>query len=163
MLKQVTITLNETERSLATHLARQWTEYDDKIGYPPTLNGLTPLQNNIQAIGAEIAFCRAANIYPNLNLNGFEEWDCILPGGTKVNVKQSPKQDPNLDLLVQIKNYKRYPDIYVLMIGEFPTCRHAGWIEKEKVIRPERINYHLPKPAYTYPRRHLKGVTAWQQ
>lgn len=156
----VNITLNETEQRLAKYLASQWTKYDDQIGYPPTISGKPVLQNNIDAIGAEIAFCKAANIYPNLNLHGFEEWDCTLPGGTKVNVKQSPRKGSHLDLLVQIKKYKTYPDIYVLMIGTFPTYEYAGWIEKEKVIKPERINHRLPKPAYTYPRRHLKGVTA---
>lgn len=159
MDRQVKVTLNEAEQRLAKFIASQWTAYDDRINYPPTLNGLTPLQNNTEAFGAELAFCKLVNVYPNTHIGGFEEWDCILPGGTKVNVKQSPRRDPKLDLIVQIKKYEKFPDIYALMIGTFPTYEYAGWIEKAAVIQPERINYRLPKPAYTFPRSQMKGVT----
>jgi hypothetical protein len=150
------ITLNDMERRLAITLARAWIKYDDTINYPDTINGLPPLVNNAEAIGAELAYCRLNNIYPNLNLNGFETHDCILADGTKVNVKFSRYTNPNYHLIVQIKKYDTYPDIYALMVGKWPTYRYIGYVPKHEVIRPERINRDLPVPAYAYPRKYLQ-------
>lgn len=150
-----TVTLTIIEQRLARTLARAWTEYDNTIDYPGTISGLDDLTNNTNAIGAELAFCRIHNIYPNLNLNGFERHDCTLPDGTKVDVKYSPHENPNYHLIVQIKNYKKYPDVYALMTGTWPIYHYWGYVPKKDIIRPERINNNLPVPAYAYPRKEL--------
>jgi len=157
------IILNESEQALAKYLVWRWGMYEKtaKKMIAPNLSGAANNSNNLNAIGAEIGYCRLMNVYPNLWVWGDQDrprgavHDAVLPDGRTVNVKQSSRHGDEYDLIVPIHNYSR-PDIYALLVGEFPEYYYRGYIEADKIIQEHMINKKLPVPAYAYPRRELK-------
>lgn len=84
----------------------------------PTIgNGRAALE--IGGTEAELAFCRLANVYPNLETERPGSVDCVVNGRT-VDIKWTPRLDGSLVL----KPRRRPVDAYVLMRGRY-VC--AGW------------------------------------
>lgn len=131
------ITLNESEQRIARWLAKQ--RYannrknnveDRKVG--PQSNEFTDLNG----IGAELAFCKMLNIYPDLSVcprSGGH--DCISPKGYKIDVKSTKYENGRLLAMLG----KEDAEVYVLVVGEFPTYRWVGWARADELICEENI------------------------
>jgi hypothetical protein len=119
----------------------------------PLISGKDRQVNYINAFGAEVAFCKLHNLFPNAAIDGFEVWDCLMHDGKKMNVKQTISMDHNL--LIARKINLDYADYYSLMIGTFPQYLFAGWVESRSVIQDRWLASYLPKPAYLFPKGGL--------
>lgn len=143
-----TVTLTEPEQRLARYLARLRYAASFANGvHAPLHSGEDELKNELESFGAEIAYCKIANCYPDLQVGRYREFDAVVGGGARVDVKQTKHEWGRL--IVSVKARGALPDYYALMIGTFPTYRLAGHIPACEVLREERIDKTLKHPAYT--------------
>jgi hypothetical protein len=106
---------------------------------------------NAKAIGAELAFCRLVNVYPDLSVLKPGEHDCVFAGATW-DVKYI--EDPAHNLIVSLskKDERKRSDFYVVMLAmwenfmEPAEFRYLGYATAKMVF--ENINHNLPEPAY---------------
>lgn len=142
------ITLNGVEQALVKHLAKKRFEHDRSIGAKATIyHDEQAMKNEIDALGAEFAYCKLMNCYPDTDSTHFLPFDALLKTGETVDVKQTRR--PNGRLLVKTKDRDQLPDMYALMVGEFPNYRFAGHIDSRELMREERVDKSLPHPAYS--------------
>ena len=111
-------------------------------GYGKKLEGRTEDQQWVerQGIGSEMICAKLLNVYPDLTVRtsgAMPKEDFITPRGCSVDVKCTHYVDGRL--LVQRFKIKNPCDLYVLMIGEFPTFRFAGACTKEELFLPENL------------------------
>lgn len=155
------VKLLPVEQRLVTHLAevqRQNFERNakdtitlygekKKAGYGPTL---------LNGLGAEVAFCRAMNVYPSLDPTSHAPYDCTLHTGHKVDVKQSTGNCMHIKRTHADRAGKVH--LYALMVGTFPAYRLAGFIRAEDALQERFMDYGQDEPCYTIPERELKRL-----
>lgn len=131
------IELNEAEKKLAAYLAkarhrnaRTKMVVNHRIG--PQSDELTDLEG----IAGEIAFCKAMNLYPDLQTEFIPGYDCILPDGTKIDVKTT--QYENGKLLSAPWKEPKDIDVFALMIGKMPRYRFAGMMKAKDLLQEHR-------------------------
>lgn len=131
------IELNDAEQRLARYLAlaryrnaRKKGIVNHRIG--PQSDELTDLEG----IGGEIAFCKMMNLYPDLQIEYIPGYDCVLPDGTKVDVKTTKYENGKL-LSVPWKEPKDI-DVFALMIGGIPRYRYAGMMKAKELLQEHR-------------------------
>lgn len=131
------IELNEAEQKLAQFLAkarhrvsRSKSIVNHRIG--PQSDEFTDLEG----IGGEIAFCKAMNIYPDMNVGGFAAFDCVLANGTRVDVKTTKYQ--NGKLISAPWKEPQNIDAFALMIGEMPNYRFVGMMKASDLLQEHR-------------------------
>ena len=135
---KIEVTLSEAEQKLATFLAKQrYTNArskgikDNKIG--DQSNYLTDLEG----MAAEIAACRMLNVYPDLQTIQIPVHDLITSKGFTVDVKVTKYETGRL-LAVRNKIVSQC-DYYMLMIGEFPTYRCAGFASSSELLSKKTL------------------------
>ncbi len=142
------VILNDVEQRLVRHLAKKRIAYNKKVGAEETLYGARGSEENqIGYLGAELAFCKYMNVYPDL---GWTEWrseDCITYNGKRIDVKWTDR--PLGRLLVKDKEWENPPDIFVLMVGIFPSYRFAGYMPAYMMLMNHRLDERLEHPAYS--------------
>ncbi len=96
--------------------------------------GKDPYEPDLQGYGAEVAFCKAANLFVDLSSNNRKGGiDCTLPDKTTVDVKWTSR--PQHELFVKA-NRKKLGDaqVYVLLGGRFPDYEVIGFATEEEVF-----------------------------
>ena len=131
------IELNEAEQRLAKFLAkarhqnaRNKMVVNHRIG--PQSDELTDLEG----IGGEIAFCKIMNLYPDLQTEFIPGYDCILPDGTRVDVKTTKYENGKL-LSARWKESKDI-DVFAFMFGQIPKYRYAGMMKATDLLQEHR-------------------------
>lgn len=151
------IELNDTEQRIADYLAKVRTASNNAIGVVNKKQGpQSDHETTLQGIGAELAFCRLFNIYPDLtNANG-NNIDATLRSGETVDVKAT--KYPNGKMLVV--RWKKLGDVslYVLMVGTFPRYRCAGFFPSDQVLHPDRLVDLGHGPVYAVEQHELHQV-----
>jgi hypothetical protein len=129
------VTLVDTEIEVAKHIAQLRTERSRQSNAKNTPYGdKTQLELDIDAFGAELAFCKMYNYYPDLTTYSRKRGpDCYTTTGKRIDVKQSSLKRGGL-IVSQHKTLED-ADIYVLMRGEMPTFKYEGWAWAHEVIR----------------------------
>jgi hypothetical protein len=93
---------------------------------------------DIDGFGAELAFCKMANIYPDLSIEPrCGGHDAVLRSGFTVDIKQTRHQGGKL--LATTKKSTSDADIYVLMVGQVPDFVFMGWVESTFLLRADTI------------------------
>ena len=150
-----TITLNEPEQKLARYLANA--RHTSNRSADVKNNRIGPqddAQTDLEGIGAEMAFCRMANVYPDTSISPRRGGaDCALHDDRRVDVKATRYATGQL-LAVTGKAHDAV-DLYALMVGTFPTYRFAGWMPSADVVTPERLTDLGHGPTYAVPQREL--------
>jgi hypothetical protein len=133
-------TLNNAEQWLTKALAKARMASNKQAGVTERkLCDQAPEEINLNGIGAEIAFCKELNIYPDISVEqpgDFHIADATLPDGRTVDVKTT-KYDAGLLYSVKWKTTK--VDLFALVVGEFPTYRVVGMMESTELLRPDRL------------------------
>ena len=141
-ISQVTsvISLNQAEQKLAQFIAKERHRHN-------RLNGITNRrmgpqsdeQTDLEGMAAEIAFAKYANVYPDLDTDGDEHpvHDAMLYDGKLVDVKSTTY--PTGRLIVAPWKDVDAVDVYVLVVGTFPTYRIAGAMESYRLMRSHRM------------------------
>ncbi len=133
------IELNAAEQKLARYLAESRYRNARKLGKPNMrMGGQSDEQTDIEGVGAEIAYCKMMNVYPDTEIAAdLPPEDAVLPDGRLVDVKVTKYQSGRL--LVTLKKKAGDVDLYVLLIGEFPKYRIVGQMESAEIIQESRI------------------------
>jgi hypothetical protein len=135
------ITLNEAEIKLANYLGTSRHNSCRKNNVIDKQRGdQDKLQIDIEGVGAEIAFCKLSNTYPDLEIKPTgqitDKGDALF-NGIKADVKSTRYATGKLQCSLWKNNE---PDIYVLMITtEYPTIRCAGFAWSEHLKTANNI------------------------
>ena len=132
------IKLNKAEQKLAQYLAR--CRYENNRRENVVDRKIGPQSNNdtdLNGIGAELAFCKLFNLYPDIEIDHRPQEDAIFHDGTKVDIKTTPYK--NGRLITPIWKKQIHTDLYALMIGKFPEYRLAGIVTADKLFQDENI------------------------
>jgi len=129
-------TLTDSEQLIARFVAKQRSGNNRNAG---TVNmrksEMSDFEIDLQGFGGELAFCRLANVFPDLTVHnrsaskGEDQGDCIL-NGQRIDVKTSKKAEAALWVPVRKIGTA---DAYALMTGKFPTFRLVGMADVETV------------------------------
>lgn len=152
----IEVIINEAEQKLVTYVSRKRYETNRATGATATIyNDTSAIENEMDSFGAEVAYCKLHNCYPDLATDHRPPFDATLPNGKTVDVKQTKYTTGKL--LVKLIARAKLPDLYALMIGKFPKYKLAGHIEAKTIITPERIQTDSWKsPAYVAKQDELK-------
>lgn len=153
-------TLTESEQLIAKFVAEQRTANNRNAG---TVNmrksKMSDFEADLQGFGGELAFCRLANVFPDLTVHnrsaskGEDQGDCIL-NGQRIDVKTAEK--PYSALWVPLRKIGT-ADAYALMTGKFPTFRLVGMADVETVKGCKVINN-----AHVVDQDKLLNLASWQ-
>ena len=163
MSSQREITLSGLEQQLAKAVAFERYKYDRMLGLPENRHGAGgDLPAKVESFGAELAYCRMVNCYPDIQSGNFNPVDVTLPNGKTVDVKNTNRSWGRLlvDPDKIAKRNGKLPDYYALMVGQFPTFRLAGYCRASDIIRPENMAYNIPHPAYALEQKFLVSLEA---
>lgn len=156
------IVLTNAEKRTSEYIGRaRWENVDwrkeiidDKVDDPPVWLAHT--------FGAELAYCRMRNVYPELDVRGPSHIDAILGNGDTVDVKKIDKPFHSLIRSAQFLNKSKLPDIYSLMFEAEPwVFVYCGSMTSKELITPKyydpgRANGGImPKACYRAPREDL--------
>lgn len=134
----IEVTLNVAEQKLARFLARARYEKNRKSGTPDLKMGPQSCEEtDLEGIGAEIAFAKAHNCYPDLSTDHRPDADVLLGDGRTVDVKAT--KYPSGHLLAMRTKRGKSVDVFALMVGAFPTYRLAGVMTYEELINDQRL------------------------
>jgi hypothetical protein len=134
------ITLNTAEQKLAIYLAKSRHDNARSTGKPDRdLGSQTKAEVDLEGISGEIVACRMFNVYPDTetDLIDLPKYDLKTAKGSRVDVKTT--RYPNGKMLATMKKRAEDCDIYVLVIGEFPSYKIAGWCKAEELLQKENI------------------------
>lgn len=152
--------LTDLEQSLARQLAEGRASVSRGAGIKSRKvdTNRTDAEIDLQGAGAELAFCKMFNVYPDLDTHSYAEFDCVTRTGLLTDIKSTT--NPNGRLLAPPWKSKNKAEVYVLMIGEFPEYRCAGFIEASKLFdQAFRTQIHS-KPVQAAPQKDLSGADA---
>ena len=150
------IELNEIEQTLSEMIAKKRYETNRKSG---VRNNRIGKQSNhltdLNGVGAEIAFCKYANLYPDYSLFPRKGGaDCIDRSGNKIDIKTTVY--PNGHLVAVGTTTKGNVNFYVLMIGNMPTYEYKGWCTgNELIIDNNLTDFGYWKPSYALAQNQL--------
>lgn len=122
--------LNECEEWCAKWYGEHINEYAKANGLTEckVAEGKSGVTIQVEGIGAEWAFAKMHNIFPNTNVDGPNHVDFTMPSGMTVDVKSTDYLHGNL--LVPLRfNLKNSADAFALMRGTTKDgFNYAGWI-----------------------------------
>lgn len=150
------IELNEAERKLVEYVSRKRYQVNRATGATATIfNETDAIENEVDSYGAEVAYCKLHNCYPDLDTTHRPPFDAKLPDGRTVDVKQTKYVTGKL--LVKLIARTTLPDLYALMIGKFPKYKLAGHMSAKEIITPERVETgNWKAPTYVAKQEELK-------
>jgi hypothetical protein len=138
MGRTIVVVLDEFEQRIAIHLARTRAERDRAAGVVDRKRSSSETAER-DGFGAELAFAKLFNVYPDLGLmprSGGS--DCILCGRT-VDVKATHRENGDLLAVPSKATAKNGADLYALMVCRWPSFRYVGMTTREKLLRPETL------------------------
>jgi len=126
------------EQAIVKRVARERYETNRRAGvHNAKIGGQSNEETDVNGFGAEVAFCKLLNIYPDFSIEPRRGGADCLVCETEIDVKQTKYETGKL--LATLKKRVDDADVYVLMIGVLPSYRFAGWVEAEKLLRPQNI------------------------
>jgi len=90
---------------------------------------------DLDGVGGEIAACKLFNAYPDSDIAGVESsprHDFITSKGLRVDVKTTAYESGKL--LARTCKSKDDCDIYLLMVGRFPSYEAKGWVYSDQLL-----------------------------
>lgn len=137
------ITLEDFEQILCQKLAEK--RYSANRGSNVTNHKIGPQsdqETDLAGIAAEMALAKALNCYPDLSVGTrsssaqTDKGDLVLPNGMTVDVKATKYRKGRLAIAPW-----RHPDgdLFVLMVGEFPTYTFMGCITQVEATKSARL------------------------
>ena len=132
------IVLTDLETKIARHVGKhRYLNARSKNVTNAKIGDQSNQETDIEGVAGEIAFCKAMNLYPDLQTEEIPKHDAILVGGATVDVKQT-KYDNGM-LLVTTKKIDDPSDIYILMTGSMPEFTFRGGMPSDLVFQEKRI------------------------
>ena len=141
------IRLELAERKLAQFLATGRANANRKRGSEDRKQGpQNGLIADLDGVGAELAFAKAHNLYPDLSLDGAPKADCTGRWGETIDVKTTRYASGRL-LAVPWKRADPC-DIYCLVKGVFPDYEITGIATRAELFADENLTDLGHGPTY---------------
>ena len=149
------IPLTKTEQRLAEFIAKQRQaagrrRVNRQIG-PQDADAI-----DLEGAATELLICRVLNVYPDLEPGITPDADAITHDGSSVDIKST--QHKNGRLLVARWKKEKSVDLYILVIGTFPTYRIAGMAPSAEVFDSSRLIDLGRGPSYAVPQTELHSI-----
>ena len=135
----VNVTLDSTEVAMAQMLATMRFSVARMAGVTNRrMGGQSDYVTDFEGMASEMAFCKVFNYWPDMTIGPRKGgWDVEGRAGERIDVKVTRYN--NGKLLATLKKKPEDADYYVLMVGECPTYRLAGYASADDLLRPENI------------------------
>jgi len=132
------IKLTDFEMRLARHLGKARQTANQVVGSTDMQQGnQNSTDIHVQGVAAEIAFCKAMNLYPDFELGVWADADATLPCGATVDVKHTTRDNGRL---LAIKSKENKPaDLYVLVTGLPPALTIRGGMRAELLFQESNV------------------------
>lgn len=151
-------TLSPGERAVAQMVAsmryvcsRAAGVFNAKMGSQPDW------KTDLEGFAAEMAFGKMYNLYPDFSAAPRKGgWDFTSRAGARIDVKVTHHDDGKL--LATLKKRIDDADVYVLLIGKFPTYEAIGYATAEELLRDENIGDLGHGPGYILTQKKLKKL-----
>lgn len=155
------VELTETEQLIVTQFARLRTALSRQHLIPnERIANLPDSVVEQEGVAAEWVFCKALNVYPDLDGKP-RKHDCLYYGKT-IDVKSTRRDDGRL--IVRPEKQGDPCDYYALVTGTFPgpyTIR--GVAEAQHVFAPKRLTDLGYGPVYAIPQEDLYPFEQWAE
>lgn len=134
------IILSDVEKKLAVYIAKARYSAARESGVPDLKVGPQDnWQTDLEGVGAELAFCKHHNVYPDFEIDGYGVSDCISKTLGLVDVKSTKYRQGRLLVIKKKMDLPVLPNTYVLMIGEFPEYEFAGYISAKELLTEKNL------------------------
>ena len=141
------VTLTDTEVLIAEIVGKERKRKNGEVGIcSDDWTGQGKERQEINAFGAEMAFCKFIGVYPDFSTDPRSGGSDCEYNGCTYDVKHTPRLDGNL--IVDIDKELGMSDFYVLVRGDMPTYEVVGWVHEAHIIKKNMINHRLPVPGY---------------
>ena len=128
------ICLNTVEQRIAKFVAKTRHDTNRSKGVvDKKVGGQGAEQTDLDGIGAELAYCKITNSYPDFD-DSPGTWDALSKKGARIDVKTTRYRGGHL---VSRMGSNSDAEIYVLLVGEFPSYRVAGWTTADHLMGTE--------------------------
>jgi hypothetical protein len=128
------VTLSEIEVKFIEAVVQTKVAYDAEGGKAKNLKvGERTPQRMLNAAGAELAFGKLFNLYVDFSRR-YRWYDVMLPDGRTVDIKTTTQDQGHLICDAGVVQ-KRIPDLFALVVGEFPTFEFRGVIAGDIFIQ----------------------------
>jgi len=158
-MNEFDIVLNVTEQSIVRFIAEERNRNKQEEGIKDRKydSADNPVDLNLEGFGAEFAFCKWENVFPDFAIHNFSGgWDALDKWNRRVDVKWSKT---NFLLAPEHKKLGSC-DIYVLIKGNFPKYRIVGWCEEAELLSEKNLKdwFNKGKVGYGIPMEQLKNM-----
>ena len=154
------ITLSEIEVKYVEAVVEMKAAYDIQCGKSMNLKvGEKTKQRMLNSTGAELAFAKLCNVYVDFTRR-YRWYDVILPDGRTVDIKHTDQDRGHL-ICNASGIQKRIPDLFALMVGEFPTFEFRGVIVGEIFIQEANLKDLGHGPCYAVEQGRLSLDLNW--
>lgn len=152
------ITLTAFEQKIAKHITAGRQRHAKSVNAKNLkLSDESDETVSLDGTGAEIAFCRYFNVYPDFAVGEYAYADAFTVQMGSVDIKTT--RIPHGHLIAHYgKRLKRQPDSYALMLGAFPTYRFAGYADSSELICDESIKDFGKGPTFALRQDQLRPV-----
>lgn len=137
-MRERVVVLTDAEQRIATWVAKVRQDTNRAAGVQEQKVGpQSAMAINVNGVGAEIAFCKLFNLYPDLDTRPRRgSADCERFGET-IDVKATEYAHGEL-LAVRGKSVLA-ADVYALFVVRWPRFQFAGFARGDDLLRPERL------------------------
>lgn len=135
------ITLNTAEQKLAVYISKARDQFckNNDVGNKRQIKNKTDQEVHLEGAGAELAFCKIMNVYPDTDTRSFGISDTTTPKIGKVDVKSTDYSNGRLIAPHWKKIKNDLPDAYALMVGKFPTYKFVGWAKANELLNEQNV------------------------
>ena len=158
-IKIMEITLNDFEQFITKMMMKLRQKRSREANHTNTPYGKSQDEIDLDGYGAELAFCKLFNLYPEFTYHArVGGYDCLSHSGHRIDVKNTVYY--NGHLLVKSSKKPGESDIYVLMVGHFPTYKIAGFATEQELLKTENLKDFggYNKPGYAIPQDKLSPI-----
>jgi len=152
----MTVTLDSSEVAMAQVLATMRHNCTRMAGVKNARMGSqSDYVTELEGMASEMAFCKACNLFPDMTIaprSGGH--DVEGRNGTKIDVKATKYQQGHL--LATMKKKRTDADYYVLLVGECPTYRIAGYASADDLLSEKNITDFGHGATYALPQSQLQ-------
>jgi hypothetical protein len=112
-------------------------------------------QIDLNGFGAEMAFCKMNNLYPDFSneakKNGIDIGDALLDG-KRVDIKTTKRKNGHL---IAGTWKEQTVDVYALLVGEFPEYEFKGYMPACELFKENRLKNLSTRPCYAAKQNEL--------
>lgn len=133
------VELSQTEYMLATQIGMMRHQMNRAAGVKNPAFVAPERQMRIETIGvmAELAFCKWANLYPNLDVVNQSSTPDLIYEGWKCDIKATDREDGQL--IVPVRKKKGASDVYILGIIHDNSVDFSGFATEDEILNEARI------------------------